>query len=145
MRAGGVCGWDVLVATTVAKDWSGIGHEFAGVVSVVGSAVTAFKPGDTVVVENSTFCGLCRHCKNGDVINCTNLLHYLSPGAFAEYVKVKAQSMVKYGGLSYEAAALAEPLTVAIDMVEAAQSPSARASPCSAPARSGLWPHVWPS
>ena len=123
VKACGVCGWDVLVATEVAKEWSGIGHEFSGVVSAVGSAVTAFKPGDSVVVENSTYCGLCRHCKNGDVIHCTNLLHYLSPGAFAEYVKVKAQSMIKFEGLSFEAAALAEPLTVAIDMVEAAQIP----------------------
>ena len=123
VRACGVCGWDVLVATEVAKEWSGIGHEFSGIVSAVGKAVTAFKPGDPVVVENSTYCGICRHCKNGDVIHCANLLHYLTPSAFAECVRVKAQSMIRCEGLSFEAAALAEPLTVAIDMVEAAQIP----------------------
>jgi L-iditol 2-dehydrogenase len=36
---------------------------------------------------------------------------------------VKAQSLVKIGDLDFETAALAEPLTVAIDMVEAAQIP----------------------
>jgi L-iditol 2-dehydrogenase len=123
VKACGVCGWDVLVATQVATDWMGIGHEFSGVVAEVGSAVTAFKPGDRVVVENATYCGLCRHCKNGDVIHCTHLFHYLSPGAFAEYVRVKAQSLIKSGELDFPTAALAEPLTVAIDMVEAAEIP----------------------
>lgn len=125
VKACGVCGWDILVATEVAKDWSGIGHEFSGVVKEVGSAVRAFQPGDRVVAENSTYCGICRHCKNGDVIHCTNLSHYLSPGAFAELVKVKAQSLIKIGDLDFAVAALAEPLTVAIDMVEAAEIPLA--------------------
>jgi L-iditol 2-dehydrogenase len=125
VRACGVCGWDVLVATQVAADWSGIGHEFAGQVVEVGSGVTAFRPGDAVVAENSTYCGICRHCKNGDVVHCTNLYHYLSPGAFADLLKVKAQSLVEIGDLDYETAALAEPLTVAIDLVEAAEIPFA--------------------
>jgi L-iditol 2-dehydrogenase len=125
VRACGVCGWDVLVATQVAADWSGIGHEFAGQVVEVGSGVTEFRPGDAVVAENSTYCGICRHCKNGDVVHCTNLYHYLSPGAFADLLKVKAQSLVEIGDLDYETAALAEPLTVAIDLVEAAEIPFA--------------------
>lgn len=123
VKACGVCGWDVLVACHVATDWMGIGHEFSGQVVAVGSAISAYSPGDAVVVENSTFCGMCRHCKNGDVIHCTDLFHYLSPGAFAEVVRVKAQSLYPIGNLDFEAAALAEPLTVAIDMVEAADIP----------------------
>jgi Zn-dependent alcohol dehydrogenase len=34
----GVCGWDVLVAQTVAVDWMPIGHELSGVVEEVGRA-----------------------------------------------------------------------------------------------------------
>ena len=122
VKACGVCGWDVLVSQVVAKDWMPVGHEFAGCVAAVGSAVRGFSVGDSVVAENSTYCGICEQCKRGNVVHCTNLDHYRAAGAFASVVKVR------YTGLypmtdTYRAAALAEPLTVAIDMVEAAEIP----------------------
>jgi aryl-alcohol dehydrogenase len=40
------------------------GHEGAGVVEAVGSAVTGFSPGDRVVASFS-FCGTCRNCLSG--------------------------------------------------------------------------------
>jgi aryl-alcohol dehydrogenase len=40
------------------------GHEGAGVVETVGSAVTGFSPGDRVVAGFS-FCGTCRNCLSG--------------------------------------------------------------------------------
>lgn len=40
------------------------GHEGAGVVRVVGSAVTGFRPGDRVLASFS-FCGTCRNCLRG--------------------------------------------------------------------------------
>ncbi|HEY0475244.1 MAG TPA: NAD(P)-dependent alcohol dehydrogenase [Kribbella sp.] len=40
------------------------GHEGAGVVEVVGAAVTGFSPGDRVVASFS-FCGTCRNCLSG--------------------------------------------------------------------------------
>ena len=39
VRACGVCGWDVLVASEVAKDWSPIGHELSGDIVEIGCAV----------------------------------------------------------------------------------------------------------
>ncbi len=125
VRACGVCGWDVLVAQTVAEDWSPIGHELSGVVSEVGSGVTTCKVGDPVVVENSTYCGVCAQCKSGNVAHCTHLDHHRSPGGFAEYIKVRYTSLYPLGDLSFSAGALAEPLTVAIDMVETAEIPLA--------------------
>jgi threonine dehydrogenase-like Zn-dependent dehydrogenase len=49
--------------------------------------------------------------------------HYHSPGAFAELLKVRCTAVYPIGDLDYKAAALAEPLTVAIDMIEAADIP----------------------
>lgn len=121
----GVCGWDVLVAQTVAKTWSPIGHELSGEVVEVGDLVQNVAVGDAVVVENSTFCGVCEQCKRGNVVHCTNLDHHRSPGGFADYIKVRYTSVYPMGDLDCRAGALAEPLTVAIDMVEAAEIPLA--------------------
>ena len=123
IRACGVCGWDVLVAQVVAEDWSAIGHECSGEVVEVGSAVPGYQPGDRVIAENSTFCGVCEQCKRGNVVHCLNMDHYRSVGAFSEFLKVRYTSLYPIGDLDFRAAALAEPLTVAIDMVEAADIP----------------------
>jgi len=45
------------------------GHEGAGVVEEVGSAVTGFGRGDRVVASFS-FCGACRNCLNGRPAYC---------------------------------------------------------------------------
>jgi aryl-alcohol dehydrogenase len=50
------------------------GHEGAGVVEAVGSAVTGFSPGDRVVASFS-FCGTCRNCLSGRPAYCP--LHFL--------------------------------------------------------------------
>lgn len=42
-----------------------LGHEAAGIVEAVGSAVTAVSPGDHVVAAWSPACGECRFCKAG--------------------------------------------------------------------------------
>jgi threonine dehydrogenase-like Zn-dependent dehydrogenase len=125
VRACGVCGWDVLVARTVARDWSPIGHELSGTVVELGNAARGFEVGDPVVVENSTFCGACEQCKRGNVVHCTSHDHHRSPGGFAEFIKVRYASLYPLGSLGFRAGALAEPLTVAIDMVEAAEIPLA--------------------
>ena len=71
-----------------------IGHEWAGVVEQVGSAVTLWKPGDRVVGEAHHGCGLCRNCKEGKYNLCLNYnnaetehRHYghKDTGAYAEY------------------------------------------------------------
>ena len=125
IKACGVCGWDILTAQVVAKEWQGIGHEVSGQITELGSAVPGYSVGDPVVAENSTFCGICEQCKRGNVIHCTNLDHYRSPGGFAEFLKVRYTSLFPLEGVDYRAGALAEPLTVAIDMVEAADIPLA--------------------
>ncbi|MEV6424427.1 NAD(P)-dependent alcohol dehydrogenase [Streptomyces sp. NPDC051662] len=49
------------------------GHEGAGVIEAVGTAVTGFGPGDRVVASFS-FCGTCRNCLNGQPAYCP--LHF---------------------------------------------------------------------
>jgi S-(hydroxymethyl)glutathione dehydrogenase/alcohol dehydrogenase len=47
-----------------------LGHESAGVVEAVGSAVAYVKPGDHVVTILSPFCGHCEYCLSGDMAIC---------------------------------------------------------------------------
>jgi alcohol dehydrogenase len=47
-----------------------IGHEFVGVVSEVGPAVTRFKPGDRVTAPPAYWCGSCSACSRGDISYC---------------------------------------------------------------------------
>src|SRR5882757_6420488 len=46
------------------------GHEGAGAVEAVGSAVTGFRPGDRVLASFS-YCGTCRNCLRGQPAYCT--------------------------------------------------------------------------
>lgn len=47
-----------------------LGHEAAGVVERVGSAVTSLRPGDHVVTCASAFCGECEWCTRGLLQHC---------------------------------------------------------------------------
>jgi S-(hydroxymethyl)glutathione dehydrogenase/alcohol dehydrogenase len=49
-----------------------LGHEAAGVVVDVGSAVTYVKPGDHVICCLSVFCGHCEQCMTGHPYLCVN-------------------------------------------------------------------------
>ncbi len=70
-----------------------VGHEMAGVVDEVGSAVNNVKFSDRVTVNVETFCGECFFCKKGYVSNCTDknggwALGCRIGGGQAEYVCV---------------------------------------------------------
>src|SRR5262245_60674188 len=45
------------------------GHEGAGVVAAVGSAVTTVRPGDHVVMS-FPWCGSCANCRHDDIAHC---------------------------------------------------------------------------
>lgn len=47
-----------------------VGHEIAGVVESVGSAVTSLSPGDRVVGALTPSCGVCRNCQAGHSTQC---------------------------------------------------------------------------
>ncbi len=49
-----------------------LGHEAAGIVEKVGSAVSYLKPGDHVISCPSVFCGRCKQCISGHPYRCDN-------------------------------------------------------------------------
>ncbi len=74
-----------------------IGHENAGWVHSVGSAVTNVTEGDKVILHPLITCGLCRACRSGDDVHCENnqfpgISHN---GGYAEYILTSARSVVK--------------------------------------------------
>lgn len=91
-----------------------LGHEAAGVVEKVGSAVSYVKAGDHVITCLSTFCGTCEHCLTGHMSLCTEpavrrrpddkprlttateaLTQFANLGSFAEMMLVHEHSLVK--------------------------------------------------
>ena len=117
VKATGICGTDVHVVNTLGTDFMPLGHEVVGTIEKTGGNVSTCKVGDKVVVENSTYCGVCEDCKNGRVEQCTNVYHLENQPGFAEYIRVYKNGTNRFDGLSFPEATLAEPLTVALDLV----------------------------
>lgn len=72
IHAAGLCHSDLSVING-AIQWPNpcvLGHEGAGVVHEVGSAVTSVKPGDHVVVATLAACGFCEFCNAGQPTRC---------------------------------------------------------------------------
>ena len=74
-----------------------IGHENAGWVHEVGSAVTNVAVGDTVILHPTPTCGLCRACRAGNDMHCVNSSFpgLDSDGGMAEYLLTSARACVK--------------------------------------------------
>jgi alcohol dehydrogenase len=66
------------------------GHEFAGVISEIGKAVTKFKVGGRVTVPFVCGCGKCQYCLRGDAQVCPTQTQpgFTGFGSFAEYVAI---------------------------------------------------------
>ncbi|MDD3183892.1 MAG: alcohol dehydrogenase catalytic domain-containing protein [Anaerostipes sp.] len=122
VKAALTCGTDLKTyrrghPTIIQQTPSTFGHEFASEVVEVGKNVTDYKVGDRVVGVNTAPCFECENCKKKRYSLCTNL-QYLN-GAYSEYVAVPAH-ILKYNfykipdSLSYECAALLEPLACAV-------------------------------
>ena len=74
-----------------------IGHENAGWVHEVGSAVTNVQVGDTVILHPTPTCGLCRACRAGQDMHCINSTFpgLGVDGGMAEYLLTSARACVK--------------------------------------------------
>jgi NAD+-dependent secondary alcohol dehydrogenase Adh1 len=73
------------------------GHENAGWVHEIGSAVTNVEVGDTVIVHPYISCGLCPPCRRGDDMHClTGSFPGIDrDGGFADLLLTSARSVVK--------------------------------------------------
>jgi alcohol dehydrogenase len=68
-----------------------LGHEGVGVVDAVGAAVTAFKPGDRVLISCISACGKCFYCRRQMYSHCTTggwILGNRIDGTQAEFVRI---------------------------------------------------------
>lgn len=74
-----------------------IGHENAGWVREVGSAVEHLRPGDTVILHPKTTCGFCRACRAGDDMHCeaSTFPGIDADGGMAQVIRTSARSVVK--------------------------------------------------
>ncbi len=90
--------------------------------------MTEWQPGDRVTFESTLSCGACPACLGGRANLCelrevvgASFPGYRRDGAFAELVAVPGRALVRLpDGLSFERAAFAEPLAVALHAVELA-------------------------
>ena len=66
------------------------GHEFAGVISAIGSSVSKYSIGDRVTVPFVSGCGKCGYCLRGDAQVCPTQTQpgFTGYGSFAEYVAI---------------------------------------------------------
>ena len=68
-----------------------LGHEGVGVVDAVGAAVTAFKPGDRVLVSCISACGKCTYCRKLMYSHCLTggwILGNRMDGTQAEFARI---------------------------------------------------------
>jgi (R,R)-butanediol dehydrogenase/meso-butanediol dehydrogenase/diacetyl reductase len=97
-----------------------LGHEFSGDIVEIGEGVTNVAVGDRVAPDACQYCGECYMCKVNRYSVCEKLAFtgLMSDGAFAKYVNVPAYTCFKLlPGLSYEAGALVEPISVGIHAI----------------------------
>lgn len=105
-----------------------MGHEASGVIERAGKSVACFKPGDRVTFDSTVYCGICDYCKHGQINLCDNRMvlgvscgDYRRDGAFAEYVSVPERILYALpDGVSFEQAAMVEPLSIAFHAVSRA-------------------------
>ena len=127
VNATGVCGTDIHIYRGEWKTSMPIilGHEFSGVIVETGRDVKNLKIGDPVVAEPNILCGSCYFCRMSERnYFCENLkaTGVTINGAFAEYVKTKAENVYKVTeGFNLDEAALIEPLACCVRGIDQAK------------------------
>ena len=74
-----------------------LGHETAGWVHAVGSAVEHVAVGETVICHPNISCGTCTACQAGQTMRCVQGLNFpgiTRDGGFAELVKTSARAVL---------------------------------------------------
>jgi len=99
----GVCRTDLHIIEGQWVEKSGValpytlGHENAGWVEAIGSAVSNVAVGDTVIAHPLATCGYCRACRAGDDMHCSNSTFpgISIDGGMAQFLKTNARAVVK--------------------------------------------------
>lgn len=139
--AGGICGSDLHYyrhgksADFVLQTPLILGHEVAGTIDAVGPEVHGLRSGDRVAVNPARPCGTCVRCREGRANLCSDTYFMGSAsrtphmhGGFSETFDVSAAQCVRLpDGTPLVAAALSEPLAVALHAVDRAVAARAAA------------------
>jgi NAD+-dependent secondary alcohol dehydrogenase Adh1 len=114
----GLCRTDLHIMEGQFRAKSGVtlpyilGHENAGWVAEIGSAVQNVAVGDTVIVHPQISCGFCRACRAGNDMHCEQAAFpgMDTDGGMAELLKTSARAVVKLDArlLPRDIAALAD-------------------------------------
>ena len=126
VRAASICGSDLGIYDFTPAYYSMslpvvMGHEFSGVVEAVGEGVVGFAVGDRVLSRSVVSCGECRFCiaRMDNLCESSSLFGIHQDGGFAEYISVARGLLYPIpGGMSFEEAALVEPLSNAVHFVK---------------------------
>jgi len=102
------------------------GHEFSGVVVEVGEGVENFAVGEALMAAPTAPCGLCFYCQRGQENLCAQAMERMLLGAYADFLVVPAHivrqnAFRKPDALSFEEAALLEPLSCVVHAQEIGQ------------------------
>ncbi|MFD5494826.1 zinc-dependent alcohol dehydrogenase family protein [Streptomyces sp. NPDC127091] len=127
VAACGLCGTDlhILQGEFAPKLPIVPGHEFAGEVVGLGSAVTELSLGDRVAVDPSLYCYECRHCRTGHNNMCERwaAIGVTTAGGAAQYAVAPVANCVKLPEhVRTQDAALIEPLSCAVRGYDVLQS-----------------------
>jgi alcohol dehydrogenase len=89
-----ICGTDLHILkgdVPTAAPGRILGHEGVGIVDSVGAGVSAFKPGDRVLISCITSCGACAFCRKGMFSHCERggwILGNSIDGTQAQFVRI---------------------------------------------------------
>jgi len=109
-----------------------MGHEAAGTVAAVGSAVRGYAQGDRVTFDSTVYCGRCAFCAAGEPNLCDNRQvigvscgDYRRHGAFAEFVVVPQRIVYPLPStISFTEAAMLEAVSVALHAIRVSEAQS---------------------
>ena len=123
VHACGICGTDLHFLRDCDDGYHPLGHEIAAEVMECGKLVRNVSPGDKVIAEDCSACGVCRMCKSGLPEACRNMYSLNGTPGMSRYMVLNCRSLIKFSGMDYVHASLTEPLAVALSAVENAQIP----------------------
>ncbi len=126
VKAAGICGSDIpRIFRTGTYSYPLIpGHEFSGVVAKTGEGVDIRWQGQRVGIFPLLPCHFCLPCQRRQYEMCRNYgyLGSRQNGGFAEYVVAPVQNLLKLpDGVSFEEAAMLEPMAVAVHAIRRAK------------------------
>jgi L-iditol 2-dehydrogenase len=131
VKACGICGSDIhgMDGRSGRRQMPIVmGHEAAGEIIALGEGVTDWKLGERVTFDSTEYCGECDECQSGFVNLCPNRKvlgvspgTYRRHGCFAERIALPTRILYRIPeALSYEKAAFAEPVSIALHAVNLA-------------------------